>query len=262
MFTVAVVEDDENAAVKLRACLGQYESEHPGVRFEVTVFREPTSFLEPYRANWDIVFMDIEMPNMDGMEAARRLRDLDAETILIFVTNMAQFAAKGYEVDALDYIIKPFSYPDFQRKLSRAVRLCERESDAIAIAQRGVTQRIRLRDISHVEVRGRNLDYHTEGGVITASGSLKELEATLRPHGFVRCGNPYLVNQRYITAVKGQSVLLEGGVELPIGRAYRKQFLTDLAAELGRGHVTSAGATDASSDATNGDGFGAGDTRR
>ena len=244
MFSVAVVEDDGEAAARLRACLERYERDHPGVRFDVTEFREPTSFLDPYKAQWDMVFMDIEMPNMDGMAAARRLRELDAETILVFVTNMAQFAAKGYEVDALDYIVKPFSYSDFERKLARAVRLCERESDSIVIAQRGITRRVRLRDISHIEVRGRNLDYHTERGVITASGSLKELETTLKPHGFVRCGNPYLVNQRYIAAVKGQVVLLEDGVELPIGRAYRKQFLMDLASELGHGHVASAGAAD------------------
>lgn len=104
MFTVAVVEDDETAVAKLRACLDQYAATHAGVQFDVTVFNEPTSFLDPYKTVWDIVFMDIEMPNMDGMEAAHRLRAVDSEVILIFVTNMAQFAAKGYEVDALDYI--------------------------------------------------------------------------------------------------------------------------------------------------------------
>lgn len=237
MLTVAVVEDDQSAVAHLHECLNRYASSHDGVRFDVKEFSEPTGFLDPYEAKWDIVFMDIEMPNMDGMEAAQRLRRLDSDVKLFFVTNMAQFAAKGYEVDALDYIIKPFVYENFERKLTRAVRLCERDSDAIVIAQRGISQRFRLRDISYIEVRGRNLEYHMESGTISAFGSLKDVEAELGSYGFLRCGNPYLVNQRYIAAVRGQSVLLENGLELPIGRAFRKSFLTGLAAVLGRGHV-------------------------
>lgn len=237
MFSVAVIEDDQTAATHLNKCLDRYSTSHDGVRFDIESFSEPTGFLDPYKAKWDIVFMDIEMPNMNGMEAARRLRKLDSDAILIFVTNMAQFASKGYEVDALDYIIKPFVYVDFERKLTRAVRLRERDSDAVVIEQRGITQRIRLRDISHIEVRGRTLEYHMESGIISAFGSLKDVEMELSSRGFLRCGNSYLVNQRYITAVRGQSVLLENGSELPIGRAFRKSFLTGLAAVLGRGHV-------------------------
>lgn len=127
--------------------------------------------------------MDIEMPNMDGLEAAHRLRALDQRVVLVFVTNMAQFAAKGYEVDALDYIIKPFAYADFERKMARAVKLCEADSDAVVIARRGGSQRVLLRDIAYVEVRGHNLEFHAETGVVTGSGALRELAATCCPSG-------------------------------------------------------------------------------
>ncbi|KAB8286628.1 DNA-binding response regulator [Bifidobacterium ramosum] len=237
MFTVAMVEDDENAAERLRGCLTRYERDHAGVAFDVTEFREPTGFLEPYRASWDIVFMDIEMPNMDGMQAARRLRELDSETILIFVTNMAQFAAKGYEVDALDYIIKPFSYPDFERKLTRALKLAQADGESLLVSQRGSARRIALRDISYIEIRAHNLEYHTDSGTISAYGSLQDIEARLSGSGFIRCGKPYLVSSRHIAQVAGDTVTLTDGTQLPIGRAYRKSFLLALAENLGNDRV-------------------------
>lgn len=237
MFTVAVVEDDDNAVARLRACLERYERTHEGVRFNVTVFGEPTAFLDPYKPVWDIVFMDIEMPNMDGMEAARRLRVLDSETILVFVTNMAQFAAKGYEVDALDYIIKPFAYPDFERKLGRAIAIREEESAAVMIMQRGGTRRVLLRDIEYIEVRDHSLIYHTESGIVTGSGSLQDVVDKIGQRGFLRCSKAFVVNIRHIVAVQGNDLTLGGGETIAIGRTYKKTFMTELAAGMADGTV-------------------------
>lgn len=237
MFTVALVEDDESAVARLRACLDRYERDHAEVRFAVSVFGDPSAFLDPYRASWDIVFMDIEMPNMDGMEAARRLRGLDGEAVLIFVTNMAQFAAKGYEVDALDYIIKPYRYPDFERKLARAIAIREEASAAVMIMQRGGTRRVRLRDIEYVEVRDHSLHYHTESGVVVGSGTLQDVVDKIGARGFLRCSKAFVVNSRHIMAVKSGSLELADGTTLTIGRAYRKSFMGELAASMGDGSV-------------------------
>ena len=237
MFTVAIVEDEIDAARRLEACLARYSQDHPDVRFDVTVFSEPTGFLDAYRPVWDIVFMDIQMPNMDGMSAARRLRVLDEQVILIFVTNMAQFAAKGYEVDALDYVIKPFSYNDFERKLRRAVAIRGEESASVMIMQRARTQRVLLRDIEYIEVKNHNLLYHTERGVLTGTGTLQDVEDKLRDRGFLRCNKAFVVNGRHIVAVKGNELTLSGGENVTIGRAYKKTFMEALAASMGDGNV-------------------------
>ncbi|WEV70023.1 LytTR family DNA-binding domain-containing protein [Bifidobacterium sp. ESL0775] len=239
MVTVAVIEDDASASRRLTECLDRFSADpnNKDVEFKVTKFVEPTAFLDPYRADYDIVFMDIELPNMNGLEAAHRLRAIDAHTILIFVTNMAQFAAKGYEVDALDYIIKPFSYPDFARKLTRAVTLCRKNCKTVAITQRGGTQLVLLRDISYVEVKGHTLLYHTEQGNITGTGSLQDVEEKLSGEGFLRCGKSYLTNQRFIKNIHGSEILLTTGDQLPIGRSYHKTFLASLAQSLGNDHV-------------------------
>ncbi|ETY70640.1 LytR/AlgR family response regulator transcription factor [Bifidobacterium moukalabense] len=237
MFTVAVVEDEPEAARRLGACLGEFSRRNPGVRFDVTVFSDPTRLLEGYRPMWDIVFMDIEMPNMDGMSAARRLRALDGRVLLVFVTNMAQFAAKGYEVDALDYIIKPFSYNDFERKIRRAVAIRGEESASVMIVQRAGTQRVLLRDIEYIEVREHNLLYHTERGILTGTGTLQDVEGRLGDRGFLRCSKAFVVNSRHVAAVKGNELTLSSGESVTIGRTYRKSFMMALAASMGDGNV-------------------------
>ena len=121
MLRCAIVEDSPRELEHLKECLARYSAERD-IPLETTVFGDAASFLEHYRADYDIVFMDIELPGINGMEAAHRLREIDRQVILIFVTNMAQFAVKGYEVDALDYIIKPAQYGPLSIKLDRAAQ--------------------------------------------------------------------------------------------------------------------------------------------
>lgn len=232
MLNIAIVEDELQAADVLTRFLGEF-SESYGTQFKITRFNDPTILLEDYKPVWDIVFMDIEMPNMDGMWAAHKLRELDQKSILIFVTNMAQFASKGYEVNALDYIIKPYAYSDFERKIARAVSVLENADESIVVAYRGGAQRLLLRDIRYVEVRGHNVQYHTESDVISSSGSLHKLESVLSSQGFLRSAKAFLVNSRHVMSVRSGELELSNGEIVPLGRAYHKSFLQGFAAVIG-----------------------------
>ena len=107
MKHIAVVEDDSSASQQIQNYLSLYQKENEQ-EFSVTVFADGLSILEDYHPIWDIILMDIEMPLMDGMTAAKCIRELDQSVIIIFITNMAKYAIKGYEVGALDFVLSPF----------------------------------------------------------------------------------------------------------------------------------------------------------
>ena len=137
MIRSAIVEDDDDAAALLAGYLSRYGTEN-GVVFSVERFSNAVPFIERYDGGYDIVFMDIEMDDLDGMSAARLLRKRDGAVALVFVTNMAQFAIKGYEVDALDFIVKPVKYYDFAFRLKKAVsRIAAKEEKYLSVSLTG-----------------------------------------------------------------------------------------------------------------------------
>lgn len=120
MIRVAIVEDEPAEAERLQSLLARYSREK-GVQFEVQTYTSALTFLAEYNRTVDIVFMDIELPDVNGMEISRRLRKQDAAVMIVFVTNMAQFAVQGYEVAAQDFIVKPAQYGEFALKLAKAL---------------------------------------------------------------------------------------------------------------------------------------------
>ena len=157
MAKIAVVED--NAAVRQELCgfIAQYAQES-GQLLEVTPFADGSQIVEPYRPGFDIIFLDIEMPTLGGMPTAERIRLLDPDVVLIFVTNMAQYAIRGYEVDALDFVLKPVSYYQFSTKLDRALqRICRRRGGQITLQVGGGVQLLATDDILYLETRDRLL---------------------------------------------------------------------------------------------------------
>lgn len=135
MLHVSIVEDDPSSAKLLGRYVKKY-FEETGGEYKLSYFTDGLQFIADYSGNCDIVFMDIEMPRLDGMATARRLRAIDQTVSLIFVTNMAKYALKGYEVDALDFMLKPVEYFNFCLKMEKAIRLQKKYTNSAVLPRR------------------------------------------------------------------------------------------------------------------------------
>lgn len=236
MIRVALVEDDPNYRTELTEYLRRYEQES-GEKFRITVFTDGDEIAENYKADYDIILMDIEMTFMDGMTAAERIRDVDSEVVIIFITNMPQYVMKGYKVDALDYVLKPITYFAFTQRIERAMdRMRRRTSRFITIAIRGGMQKLDISRITYVEVRDHDLIFHTVNGDILSKGSMKELEEELEPEHFFRCNKCYLINLEYVESVQNNDVQVAKDM-VQVSRSRKKALmdaLNDYMNEVGK----------------------------
>ena len=162
MYKILIIEDETEAASNLQKCIERYGVSR-GLEFSVTRLRTAFDFISE-GGRHDLVFMDIDLPGINGLEAAELMRTYDPVTPLVFVTNLAQYAVRGYAVDALDFIVKPVRYHDFSMRMDRAMRKMALRPDRPLVVGSGPTLRVLpLNTIEYVESSNHDLVYHLVG---------------------------------------------------------------------------------------------------
>ena len=152
MIKIAIVEDEFSQTELMREYVARYCKEK-NIKYSITTFGNGLDFVTGYRPGFDAVFMDIKMPLIDGMEAAEKLREVDKDVVLIFVTNMAQLAIKGYKVNAMDFMVKPVSYFDFSLEMDKICAEHQRRStDFVWVKSSGILRRVDYEDIYYIEI--------------------------------------------------------------------------------------------------------------
>lgn len=232
MIRVAIVEDEEAVREQLLGYVQRYTRQY-GTTFEVRTFSDGVEILEGYRPVYDLILLDVEMKHLDGMATAERIRQMDADVILIFITNMAQYAIRGYSVGALDYVLKPVPYFAFSQQLLKAVtRLEKRAKRYLTVPVEGGLRRLNTASIYYLESEGHRVHFYTDEGDFSAPGALKTFEEKLADCPFARCNSGYLVNLAQVQAVQ-QNTVQVGPYELQISRPKRKAFLAALTDYIG-----------------------------
>lgn len=234
MVRIAIVEDTLVDAEKLKSYVNE-SAQSLGEEVQVVHFSSAITFLDKYSADYDIVFMDIDMPNMNGMDASEKLREIDERVVLIFVTNLAKYAIKGYKVQAFDFVVKPVTYHDFNLKFRRAIKAIDRTRDTIInVKVKNGLARLSVADVIYVEVFGNELIYHTKTENYKTVGHLSQVQDVLTEADFFQCNRCYMINLHYVTSVKDFSVIVNGE-ELQISRRRKREFMAALTRFFSRG---------------------------
>ncbi|RZJ65913.1 MAG: response regulator transcription factor [Flavobacterium sp.] len=182
----------------------------------------------------DLVFLDIQMPGISGLEFAAAIPE---ETLVIFTTAFSQYALESYEVDAIDYIVKPivkerlekavrkaFSYHELLSGNERKTTFESAASDFMLIKSDRKFHKISFADIQYVEGLKDYVVIHCKESRIITAMNLRTISKLLPEHDFIRVSKSYIVNTKYITAFDNHSLNIQQ-TEIPIGEVYRKQFL-------------------------------------
>lgn len=232
MIKIAIIDDEKEERERL---LGYYQNLRAEVQdeLEVHTYASGDEFLGRGDTSFDLICLDIDMEGMDGIRTAKEIRKNDAQVIIIFVTNMAQMAIRGYEVQALDFVVKPVDYYSFAMKMTNAFHMLRnRRSRNIILTTTGGMQKISSDELYYVEVNGHYLYYHTKDQVFRQKASMKEIEDRLSGLSFKRCNNCYLVNLKYVSCVNREDLKV-GEDWLKISRPRKKEFLQSLANYMG-----------------------------
>ena len=232
-MNIAVVDDNLNDRKMILDYLFQFFNES-GVDYTTSTFEDGVSFLKDYSFSYDFIIFDIDMPQMSGIDTAKELRKRDSNVTIMFVTNMPQYALEGYSVEAVDYVLKPLSYPDFRLKMKKATRYILRNSVkkvTINTTEDGLIT-VDSSDIYYVESKLHYIYYHTKKGIYKMRAKLTEVEDILLPYHFARSGGSFLINLTYLEKIDGNEIVVAGET-LPLSRRMKASLMSAFTKYIG-----------------------------
>lgn len=226
MIRIAVCDDEQYTADKISAMVSDFfrGKNAPDLNFTVAQFSCGEGLLESDKT-FDIVFLDIRMKDMDGMETARQLRSRGFRGYLIFITILKEMVFQSFEVQAYDYLVKPVGEKHFFQTMERLFASAMQEDERKLLVQKGYDSRILSFDeIVYCEIIGRKVYLHlTSSEVVDFYDRMENLYTKL-DGAFYRCHRSYLINMKYLRGYKNGVAKMEGDVEIPVSRLRSKEF--------------------------------------
>ncbi len=228
MIKVAICDDEPLMVRGLTSHLTSYMEEHSITAYSVSSFSGGCALLERV-GSFDVIFLDIQMEQPNGMETARLLRQRGDHSLLVFVTVLKELVFDAFQVEAYDYLLKPLNIVHFKRTMDRAIRALEQRRAKDIVIQRGTgCEVVLLSDVVYCEVLGRKIYLHKQDGtVIDVYDRLEALERRVDGH-FFKCHRSYLVNLDYVRGCQDGQVMLSQGERIPVSRLRERELIQAL----------------------------------
>lgn len=223
MVNIGICDDELHYRLKIKEILEETLNLHH-IHYNIYEFSSGEELLNNYPKDLDILIMDIQMKNINGMETARKIREFDENLEIVFMTSFIEFVQDGYEVKAYRYILKPIS----ERKVSKNIIPCIKEimkkrNKYLTLNVKNYVDRIKIDSILYIETDRPNILIYTRDNIYTSKMSISKIEKTLSEYGFFRCHNSYIVNLKLVESMNGKNVVMNGK-DIPISK-YRVKDL-------------------------------------
>lgn len=232
MLQIAIVDDLREERLRLESCLERYCSENK-LSFTVSSFAGGEQFLALPAGSFDLVFLDIYMSGLTGMETAKLFRQKDDRALLVFVTTSSDFAVDSFRVRAFDYLLKPYSYEQFAEIMSLCEKALAKSVRYIEVKESRELIKIPIRDILYTDYDNHYIQIHTSERVVRTYASFAEFAPQLLDYPqFLNCYRNCIVNMDKVASLIENDFVLENGERVPITRDKRtelKQLFADYA---------------------------------
>lgn len=233
MINIILCDDDIPFLDNLNKFIKLYQ-EKKQTDISIRCFNDGMDLVKNYCLETDVIFLDISMKQLDGIETAKKIREIDKKVIIIFLTSIIKYALTGYSLNASSYIIKPITYSKLTIELDHAIeKIHEIENQFIKIRNNEGIFKLYINDIQFVETHDRHTLIHMAKKNVTSFYNMKTLEQKLQPYCFIRCHSSFIVNAKYIESIEKLVLTTTTGRQLPISQQKRKDVMKLIAIYLG-----------------------------
>lgn len=217
MIRIAICEDEKETQSLIENYL-QNILKNINIEYEIQKYSLGEELLESNLKEIDILLLDIQMGQINGMDTARKIREVDNKMEIIFITSLIDYVQDGYEVRAYRYLLKPIELEELKKHVLTCIKEIENKNNYILIKNKSNTYKIHSNEIKYIEVQKKNMLIHTINKTFDVRYSLEKIEKDLKLGKFVRCHKSFLINLSYVENIKLNTAILESGEEVPVSR--------------------------------------------